>query len=127
MALNIIVGRPGSGKSYESVVYHVIPALKEGRKVVTNLPLNLEHFKQVFGDDVLELIDIREDRFDKANGVIKSLSRPEDFTQEEWQNEKGQGPLFVIDECDFQFPKTGRGKQAHESLLDLTLLHKYLN
>ena len=118
MALNIIVGRPGSGKSYESVVYHVIPALKEGRKVVTNLPLNLEHFKQVFGDDVLELIDIREDRFDKANGVIKSLSRPEDFTQEEWQNEKGQGPLFVIDECHFQFPKTGRGKQAHESLLD---------
>ncbi|POB76042.1 zonular occludens toxin domain-containing protein, partial [Vibrio vulnificus] len=40
---------PGSGKSYESVVYHVIPALKDGRKVVTNLPLNLEHFKQVFG------------------------------------------------------------------------------
>ncbi len=118
MALNILVGRPGSGKSYESVVYHVIPALKDGRKVVTNLPLNLEHFKQVFGDDVLELIDIREDRFDKANGVIKSLSRPEDFTQDDWQNEKGQGPLFVIDECHFQFPKTGRGKQAQESLLD---------
>ncbi|POB48705.1 zonular occludens toxin domain-containing protein [Vibrio vulnificus] len=118
MALNILVGRPGSGKSYESVVYHVIPALKDGRKVVTNLPLNLEHFKQVFGDDVLELIDIREDKYNKENGVIKALSRPEDFTQEEWQNEQGQGPLFVIDECHFQFPKTGRGKQAQESLLD---------
>lgn len=34
-----IVGRPRSGKSYESVVYHIIPAIQSGRKVITNIPL----------------------------------------------------------------------------------------
>lgn len=118
MALNIIVGRPGSGKSYESVVYHVIPALKDGRKVITNLPLNLAHFESVYGEDILDLIEVVEDTFNKENGVIKALSRPGDYTSDEWRNEKGQGALFVIDECHFQFPKAGRGKKSHESLLD---------
>lgn len=118
MAINIIVGRPGSGKSYESVVYHVIPAIKQGRKVVTNLPLNVDHFKQVFGDEVQDLIDIRADSFEKHSGVLRPFSKPEHFTDEDWVNEKGQGPLFVIDECHFIYPTTGRGKQAHEDLLD---------
>jgi len=39
-----IVGRPGGGKSYEAVAFQVIPALKSGRKVITNLPLQIEHF-----------------------------------------------------------------------------------
>lgn len=121
MAVNIIVGRPGSGKSYESIVYHVIPALKDGRKVVTNLPLNLEHFKQVFGEEVLELIEVREDSFDKDRGVIKALSRDVDFTSDDWRNDLNQGPLYVIDECHFQFPRTGRGKQASEELADFLL------
>lgn len=110
MSINIIVGRPGSGKSYESIVYHVLPALKEGRKVVTNLPLNLEHFEKVFGSDVLDLIDIKTDSFSKENGVIKSFSDPSDFTDDEWKNEKQQGPLFVIDECHFVYPSSNNKK-----------------
>nr|MBF4348645.1 assembly protein [Vibrio anguillarum] len=42
-----IVGRPRSGKSYESVVYHIIPAIKAGRKVVTNVSLNISYFQKV--------------------------------------------------------------------------------
>ena len=34
------VGLPGSGKSYTSVVEDIVPALRRGRKVVTNLPLD---------------------------------------------------------------------------------------
>lgn len=75
MALNIIVGRPGSGKDYEAVAYHVIPAIKEGRRVVTNLPLNLDHFVNVFGSEVLELIEIVKDGFSKESGVIKAFFR----------------------------------------------------
>ncbi|MDF5473676.1 zonular occludens toxin domain-containing protein, partial [Vibrio parahaemolyticus] len=30
-----IAGRPGGGKTYEAVAYHIIPAIKEGRKVIT--------------------------------------------------------------------------------------------
>ncbi|MBF4327676.1 assembly protein, partial [Vibrio anguillarum] len=53
-----IVGRPRSGKSYESVVYHIIPAIKAGRKVVTNVSLNISYFQKVFGNDVLKLIKV---------------------------------------------------------------------
>lgn len=117
MSLNIIVGRPGSGKSYEAVAFHVIPAIKEGRRVVTNLPLNLDHFVNVFGPEVLELIEIVKDGFSKDNGVIKAFSDAEHFTREEWKNEAGQGPLFLIDECHFQYPRTARDKKSSDDLL----------
>ena len=42
--LYAMIGRPGGGKSYEAVVYHVLPALRKGRKVITNLPLIVEMF-----------------------------------------------------------------------------------
>jgi zona occludens toxin len=60
MPVNTLLGVPGSGKSYEAVAFHIIPALEDGRKVVTNLPLNLEHFKKVYGQDILKLIRIVE-------------------------------------------------------------------
>ncbi|ABM32970.1 zonular occludens toxin domain-containing protein [Paracidovorax citrulli] len=56
--INLLEGVPGSGKSYEAVAYHVIPALKSGRKVVTNLPLNLEAIRAV-NPDWAELLEIR--------------------------------------------------------------------
>ncbi|KAA5727860.1 zonular occludens toxin domain-containing protein, partial [Klebsiella pneumoniae] len=37
MAIILYFGVPGSGKSYEVVNSRVIPALKEGRRVVTNI------------------------------------------------------------------------------------------
>lgn len=39
LMINGLEGIPGSGKSYEAVVYHVLEALKRGRMVITNLPL----------------------------------------------------------------------------------------
>lgn len=56
--INLLEGVPGSGKSYEAVVYHVLPALKAGRKVITNLPLRLEVFRTLF-PDLVHLIDVR--------------------------------------------------------------------
>lgn len=41
---NGLEGIPGSGKSYEAVVFHVLPALQSGRLVITNLPLLVEAF-----------------------------------------------------------------------------------
>lgn len=117
MSLNIIVGRPGSGKSYEAVAYHVITAIKDGRRVVTNLPLNIEHFVNVYGPEVLELIEVVKDGFSKENGVIRAFSDPEHFTREEWKNEAGQGPLFVIDECHFQYPRAARDKKSSADLV----------
>jgi len=56
--INLLEGVPGSGKSYEAVVYHVLEALKAGRKVITNLPLRLEAFRMLFPEYVhlIELV-----------------------------------------------------------------------
>lgn len=56
--INLLEGTPGSGKSYEAVVHHILPALKNGRKVITNLPLRLEVFNLMFPEYV-QLIDVR--------------------------------------------------------------------
>ena len=112
MAISLIKGPPGAGKSYECVVYHVIPALKERRKVVTNIPLNIEHFKKIMGDDIEELIDVHPFDFESGgHGKRPSLQHPDDYIKyQEWRNEKGQGCLFILDECHFIFPLNGRGK-----------------
>lgn len=117
MSINIIVGRPGSGKSYEAVAFHVIPALKEGRRIVTNLPLSIEHFSNVFGPEIVDLIEIVKDGFSKDSGVVRAFSLPEHFTGEEWRNESGQGPLFIIDECHFQYPRSARDKKSSSDLV----------
>lgn len=56
--INGLEGIPGSGKSYEAVVFHVIHALKRGRLVITNLPLDLEAFAAI-DPEWLHLIEIR--------------------------------------------------------------------
>ena len=42
MSIVAYTGLPGSGKSYSVVEHQIVPALKAGRKVVTNLPLRFE-------------------------------------------------------------------------------------
>lgn len=42
MSIPAYVGLPGAGKSFSTVQNVIIPALKAGRNVVTNIPLNLE-------------------------------------------------------------------------------------
>ncbi|MDT7518138.1 zonular occludens toxin domain-containing protein [Rhodoferax sp. TBRC 17660] len=56
--LNGLQGIPGSGKSYEATVYHVLAALKRGRKVITNLPLNIEQFSAI-DPAYADLIEVR--------------------------------------------------------------------
>lgn len=56
--INGLEGIPGSGKSYEAVVYHVLLMLAQGRKVITNLPL----FPAMFGvidPAYVDLLEIR--------------------------------------------------------------------
>ena len=66
MAVTMYTGLPGSGKSYEAVSRVIVPALRKGRKVMTNLPLNIEALKE--GDipvDKLKLVST--ERLAKAN------------------------------------------------------------
>lgn len=107
--INSLIGLPGGGKSYEAVAYHVLPALEKGRKVITNLPLNLDAFGAV-NSEWLDLIDIRT--VSKCTCQDPKHSRHafgclEDYGDPWRHPENGSGPLYVIDECHMALPKLG--------------------
>jgi zona occludens toxin len=121
--INGIAGKPGGGKSYEAVKNHIIPAIKSGRRVVTNLPLQVEHFVSVYGDHVRELIVlVKYDYHDYGNQ--KPFSRIEDWLEhQDWKNEQGQGVLFAIDEAHLSLPS----RMAKGSGVDITKVLEFLS
>lgn len=117
----LIAGRPKSGKTFEAVKYHIIPAVKAGRKVITNVTLDIEHFVNVFGEhvrDLIVIVDFRYNDYGAKSGAQFYFSKPEHY-MDEWRNEKGQGPLYVVDEA--QFPM-GKGRTTQE-LKDFYTMH----
>ncbi len=126
--INLLIGPPGGGKSYEAVAFHVLPALAAGRKVITNLPLNLQHFSLI-NLDYLDLIDCRFETsavrpvFDvvkaelsfKRFGTVQkqtyfinsAFAHVEDYGDPWRHPETGAGPLYVIDECHIPLPASG--------------------
>lgn len=111
-----LVGRPRSGKSYEAVRYHIIPAVEEGRKVITNIPLNIDKFRTVFGDKA-DLIEVREFRFNDYGAKERPFTKPSDY-ETDWRNEDNQGPLFVIDEAHLVLPR-----QCAAQILEFYSMH----
>jgi zona occludens toxin len=92
-------GLPGSGKSYSVVEHQIVPALKAGRKVVTNLPMRLEHVDaQGWSGEVVELpLDV----------VIAEPHKILEYTT--------PGCLLIIDEAWKIFPQ---GMQANKVALE---------
>jgi zona occludens toxin len=121
--INMLIGAPGGGKSYEAVVFHILPALAKGRKVITNLPLALD----AFPPEQRDLIDLRtatiakpiEYDLAKAEASYKRFGRvaafkkhnPRAFSNIEdygdsWRHpDDGYGALYVIDECHLTLPR----------------------
>lgn len=132
--INLLLGGPGGGKSYEAVAFHVLPALKRGRKVITNLPLNIAAFEAV-EPGCSSLIEIRTktlavapevhedgggDGFMALLGKAKAsrfVDRPfanvEDYA-DPWRHFDGMGPLYIVDECHFVLPRLGTFKAVEE-------------
>ena len=123
-----IEGIPGSGKSYEAVAFHVLPALKSGRKVITNLPLQIDQIRAI-NPDWAALIEVRkfpqpirgtwdadaasrgemafrlfEDGHTENPPDVPVFGHVWDF-YDEWRGEGGIGPLYVVDECHNAWPK----------------------
>jgi zona occludens toxin len=115
--INGLEGIPGSGKSYEAVVYHVLEALKRGRLVVTNLPLIVPMFAAI-DPRYVDLIELRSrpkpvlgtwdaNRVDdKGNGNAFALWTKE----EEEEASSGRGAL-VLDGGQVRL-----GRQVSESV-----------
>lgn len=110
-----ITGKTGGGKSYEAVVRHIIPTITEHkRKVVTNLPLNVDHFCSVFGEYCRELIEVVDGEFHNYGGQ-RPFSMKEHYLQfKDWQNEQGNRVYFFIDECHLALPKVGCDKEVKQ-------------
>lgn len=104
--INLLLGQPGGGKSYESVAFHVIPAVVEkNRKVITNLPLLLDMWEQFFPGST-KLIEIRGN-YRHEGKLYRPFSRVEDY-EDDWKDpETGVGPLYIIDECHKSLPRQG--------------------
>lgn len=105
--INLLIGPPGGGKSYEAVVYHVLPALRDGRKVITNLPLILEMFARL-DPDYLALIDLKKISND---GVSRPFGHISDYGDMWRHPETGTGPLYIIDEAHEVLPKSKIGSK----------------
>lgn len=105
--INMLLGPPGAGKSYEAVVFHVLPALLSGRKVITNLPLQVDSFRS-YGVDI-SLIDLRHPTAMNP----KPFASLDDYG-DDWRGDGGVGPLYVIDECHKSLPKGIASRQVEE-------------
>lgn len=62
MSIHAYTGLPGSGKSYNVVEHVVLPALQEGRVVVTNLPLHAEVVSEAIPGAQLRHVEIERVR-----------------------------------------------------------------
>ncbi|EGR3246576.1 assembly protein, partial [Vibrio parahaemolyticus] len=104
----------------EAVAYHIIPAIKDGRKVITNITLNIDWFVKIFGEHVRDLIKIVDGRLTDFGSTSRPFSQIGDYS-DEWRNEKGQGPLYVVDEAHMSLPS--RGLPA--SILEWFSIHRH--
>jgi len=122
--INLLLGAPGGGKSYEATVFHILPALAKGRRVVTNLPLSLDAFGALDPSypALIEVVQASKGKPKKDGTKPRPFSVVEDYA-DEWRHADGFGPLFVIDECHFALPK-GETDRAVEEWYSM---HRHFN
>lgn len=147
--INGLEGIPGSGKSYEAVAMHVLPTLKAGRLVITNLPLLRDMFGAI--DSAFPaLIELRtrsqpvlgvwnpEGLDEEGNGQAFQLTGAGQADDDknvpvfgsvwdyysEWKHPlTGQGPLFIIDEAHLALPSFG----TSQPVIEWYKLHRHFN
>lgn len=142
---NLMLGASGAGKGYEACVYQILPSLKKGRRVITNMPLDLEKWA-LLDPSYPDLIEIRKrpqvirGRWEPTNEEGAFVVLPEDQWQQpevtarpfanvwdyysDWKHpDTGQGPLFVIDEAQYVIPM-GKTSIAVE---EWSALHRHFN
>lgn len=102
MAIHFHEGLPGAGKSYEACVFHILPALKAGRQVVTNIRgINWEKFAELLDEPVeyvrMLLIYVEPAEQDGAAGDIERVKN-------EFADKTPDNAMIVWDEIQDYFP-----------------------
>lgn len=141
---NLIVGKSGAGKGYEVCAFHILTALTQGRKVITNMPLVLEKWAAI-DPTFPHLIEMRKRAMpilgtweptreegayhlfsDSTQAIIPpSTARPFagvwDYYSTWKHPETGAGPLFVVDEAQNVIPRAKTSVEVEE----WTALHRH--
>lgn len=103
MSIYAYVGLPGHGKSYGVVENQILPMLKHGRRVVTNIPLKVERIRETI--ETGEIVELPLDRVIGEPDCIFEYCTP--------------GSVVVIDEAwkIFDTKKQDKWPQAYKTLL----------
>lgn len=141
---NLIVGKSGSGKGYEVCAFHILSALSQGRKVITNMPLVISKWAAI-DPTYPSLIEIRKRAMPirgtweptREEGAFHLFPDPSQVFQppstarpfagvwdyyDTWRHpDTGTGALFVIDEAQNVIP---RGKTDVE-VEEWSALHRH--
>jgi len=102
MAIHFHEGLPGAGKSYEACVFHILPTLKAGRQVVTNIRgINWEKFAELLEEPIeyiqMLLIYIEPAEQDGEAGDIERVKN-------EFADKTPDNAMIVWDEIQDYFP-----------------------
>ena len=111
MSILLYTGRPGSGKSYSAILNVIIPAIKSGRTVVTNVVLKKNEIYEEYPDaQIMTLSD--ELTFKDVERVFNQGNFP-------------AGSVFVIDECSEFFPSGQKQSNLKETVLQFFTKHRH--
>ena len=100
MAIHFHEGLPGAGKSYEACAMHILPALRHGRPVVTNMEgVNHKQFAEMAGLTIDQCKDL----------LIQEAPEAGEPTREFFMRASIKDCLIVWDEIQDTFP-AGRDK-----------------
>jgi zona occludens toxin len=110
MSVFAYTGLPGSGKSHTVVEHQILPALKAGRRVVTNVALKWDAVREAFPSG--ELVELPLDAVRSSPERIYEYVTP--------------GSVLVLDEVWRIFPSGLQAKQVPEPFRKLLAEHRHM-
>lgn len=105
MAIDLYAGKPRSGKSYSVTEHVIIPSLKEGRHVITNIPLEREQLLA-----------------DYPAGQITQVQKGWE-NEPDWADGIPNGAVLIMDECWRRWKSGQKVTQANPKDLELFKEH----
>jgi len=91
-----------------------------GRKVITNVPLDRIKLCAIYGFQILDLLHVRENKKNEDGTHYIAFDSVEEF-KDDWRHpETNQGALYVIDECQIPIPNI-RSDRTHQLFIEASM------